>query len=82
MGTGESPLLFWGESTQLPPMYSAIKVNGKKLYELAREGKTVERNPRPIKISQIDILQMNLEEHIFSMEVTCSKGTYIRYIVP
>lgn len=69
---------FLGESTQLPPMYSAIKVNGKKLYELAREGKTVERNPRPIKISQIDILQMNLEEHIFSMEVTCSKGTYIR----
>ena len=69
---------FLGESTQLPPMYSAIKVNGKKLYELAREGKTVERNPRPIKISQIDILPMNLEEHIFSMEVTCSKGTYIR----
>ncbi|RKI42742.1 tRNA pseudouridine(55) synthase TruB [bacterium D16-51] len=69
---------FLGESTQLPPMYSAVKVNGRKLYELAREGKTVERNPRPIMISQIDILQMNLEEHIFSMEVTCSKGTYIR----
>lgn len=69
---------FLGESTQLPPMYSALKVNGKKLYELAREGKTVERKPRPITISKIDILQMNLEEQIFSLEVTCSKGTYIR----
>lgn len=69
---------FLGESMQLPPMYSAVKVQGKKLYELAREGKTVERKPRPITISKIDILQMNLEEQIFSMEVTCSKGTYIR----
>lgn len=69
---------FLGESTQLPPMYSALKVNGRKLYELAREGKTVERKPRPIKISKIDILQMNLDEQVFSLEVTCSKGTYIR----
>ncbi len=69
---------FLGESMQIPPMYSALKVNGKKLYELAREGKTVEREARPITISKIDILQMNLEEQIFSLEVTCSKGTYIR----
>ena len=63
---------FLGESMQIPPMYSALKVNGKKLYELAREGKTVEREARPITISKIDILQMNLEEQIFSLEVTCS----------
>lgn len=69
---------FLGEGMQIPPMYSALKVNGKKLYELAREGKTVEREARPITISKIDILQMNLEEQIFSLEVTCSKGTYIR----
>lgn len=69
---------FLGESMQIPPMYSALKINGKKLYELAREGKTVEREARPITISKIDILQMNLEEQIFSLEVTCSKGTYIR----
>lgn len=69
---------FLGESTQIPPMYSALKVNGKKLYELAREGKTVERKPRPITISKIEILQMDIEECTFSMEVTCSKGTYIR----
>jgi tRNA pseudouridine 55 synthase len=69
---------FLGESSQIPPMYSAIKVNGKKLYELAREGKTVERKPRNIHISQLDILQMDLEEGTFLIEVTCSKGTYIR----
>lgn len=69
---------FLGESMQIPPMYSALKVNGKKLYELAREGKTVEREARPITISKIDILRMNLEEQVFSLEVTCSKGTYIR----
>lgn len=69
---------FLGESSQIPPMYSALKVNGKKLYELAREGKTVERKARPIVISQLDILQMNLEEGTFLIEVTCSKGTYIR----
>lgn len=69
---------FLGDSEQIPPMYSALKVGGKKLYELAREGKTVERKPRPIHISQIRILEINLEEGIFSFEVTCSKGTYIR----
>lgn len=69
---------FLGESSQIPPMYSALKVNGKKLYELAREGKTVERKPRNICISQLDILQMDLEEGTFLIEVTCSKGTYIR----
>lgn len=69
---------FLGKSLQIPPMYSALKVNGKKLYELAREGKEVEREPRPIFISKIEILQLDIEEQTFTMEVTCSKGTYIR----
>ena len=74
----EAVMSFIGEYNQIPPMYSALKVNGKKLYELAREGKEVERKARPVTISKIKILQVNLEEQIFSMEVTCSKGTYIR----
>lgn len=69
---------FLGDSMQIPPMYSALKVNGKKLYELAREGKEIERKPRPITITKLEILQIDIEEQTFSMEVTCSKGTYIR----
>ncbi|MDE6851960.1 MAG: tRNA pseudouridine(55) synthase TruB [Lachnospiraceae bacterium] len=69
---------FQGDSMQIPPMYSALKINGKRLYELAREGKTVERKPRPIHISQLRLGEIDLENGIFCMEVTCSKGTYIR----
>lgn len=67
---------FIGAYDQVPPMYSALKVNGKKLYELAREGKTVERKSRRVQIYGIRILEMNLP-HV-RMEVDCSKGTYIR----
>lgn len=67
---------FIGEYDQITPMYSALKVNGKKLYELAREGKTVERKSRKVQIHGIRILEMNLP-HV-RMEVDCSKGTYIR----
>lgn len=67
-----------GDSMQVPPMYSALKVNGKRLYELAREGKTVERKPRSIHISDLQIQEIDLENGRFCMEVTCSKGTYIR----
>ena len=67
---------FIGEYDQIPPMYSALKVNRKKLYELAREGKTVERKSRKVQIHGIRILEMNLP-HV-RMEVDCSKGTYIR----
>lgn len=67
---------FLGEQQQIPPMYSALKVNGRKLYELAREGKEVERKPRRVVFYGIDILEMNLPLVRFS--VTCSKGTYIR----
>ena len=65
-----------GEYAQIPPMYSAIKINGKKLYELAREGKTVERKPRNVTIHDIRILNIDLPR--VEMEVFCSKGTYIR----
>ena len=67
---------FEGVYDQIPPMYSALKVNGKKLYELAREGKEVERKARRITIHEIRILEVGLPE--VKLEVTCSKGTYIR----
>ena len=67
---------FVGEYKQIPPMYSALKVDGKKLYELAREGKTVERKARTVHFYEIDIKEINLPYVRFS--VTCSKGTYIR----
>lgn len=67
---------FLGDYMQIPPMYSALKVNGKKLYELAREGIEVERKARPVKILDIQIKEVNLPR--VRMVVTCSKGTYIR----
>lgn len=67
---------FAGEYEQIPPMYSALKVNGKKLYELARAGKEVERKPRPVQIKKIEILTMALP--VVKFRVVCSKGTYIR----
>ena len=71
---------FVGNYDQIPPMYSAIKQDGKKLYELAREGKVVERKPRKVHIDAITILDESAleSEHVFTMEVKCSKGTYIR----
>ena len=69
-------LTFVGNYDQIPPMYSALKVQGKKLYELAREGKTVERQPRPVQIYDIVIKKVELPEIV--MSVSCSKGTYIR----
>lgn len=67
---------FIGLYEQVPPMYSALKVNGKKLYELAREGKEVERKARSVTIHEIEVLEMNLPT--LSIRVKCSKGTYIR----
>lgn len=69
-------LSFVGDSMQVPPMVSAIKKDGKKLYELARKGIEIEREPRPIHISKIDIHNIALPEADFT--VHCSKGTYIR----
>ncbi len=67
---------FLGEYGQIPPMYSALKGNGKKLYELAREGKEIERKPRTVTIKEIEILSVELP--FVKMRVECSKGTYIR----
>lgn len=67
---------FVGNIKQVPPMYSALKQNGKKLYELAREGKEVYREPRDIRIHSIDIL--SIESPMVYIKVKCSKGTYIR----
>ena len=68
---------FTGEILQVPPMYSALKRGGKKLYELARQGKTVERAPRPITIFSLEVLEQT-GVHEYSLRVVCSKGTYIR----
>ena len=67
---------FMGQQLQTPPMVSAVKVGGKKLYELAREGKSVERDPREIMIHSLNI--MNFDLPVASFEVACSKGTYVR----
>ena len=67
---------FLGKTSQVPPMYSALKVEGKKLYELAREGKTIERQPREIEITSIELIDYQAPVALFDVE--CSKGTYIR----
>lgn len=69
---------FLGISKQVPPIYSAIKVNGKKLYEYARDGKEVELKPREIEISEISLKNIDVKNNEISFEVSCSKGTYIR----
>lgn len=69
---------FLGEIVQIPPMYSAVKVNGKKLYELARSGISVERKERRVTIKDIDILDIDMESFTVIIDVECSKGTYIR----
>ena len=67
---------FRGDILQVPPMYSAIKVNGQKLYDLARKGREVERQPRPITIHELELLEFTGNEA--RLRVRCSKGTYIR----
>ena len=69
---------FVGKINQVPPIYSAIKVNGKKLYEYARKNETVEIAPREIEIYNIELIQVNVNEKQVIFKVECSKGTYIR----
>ena len=69
---------FIGEIEQIPPMFSAIKRDGKKLYELAREGITVEREKRRVRIDKIELLEFDREKGTAKIDVDCSKGTYIR----
>ncbi len=69
---------FEGEYLQTPPMYSAKKVGGRKLYELARAGEIIEREPVKVHIRQLTVEEIRMEDHTVVFEVTCSKGTYIR----
>ena len=69
---------FIGKQKQIPPMYSAIKINGKKLYEYARKGQKVEIEPRNIEIYDIHLVKVDIENKEITFHVKCSKGTYIR----
>lgn len=71
---------FEGDIEQVPPMYSALKRDGQPLYKLAREGKTVEREPRAITVYSIELADFDLQSQELEIEVDCSKGTYIRTI--
>lgn len=68
---------FRGDILQVPPMYSAVKINGKKLYQLARRGQEVERPARPVTIHRLELLDQQGED-LYTLRVRCSKGTYIR----
>lgn len=70
---------FTGEITQIPPMYSAIKVNGQKLYDLARKGIEVERKKRQVNVYSFELVEFNFPKATF--KITCSKGTYIRTLI-
>ncbi|MBR1884525.1 MAG: tRNA pseudouridine(55) synthase TruB [Clostridia bacterium] len=72
---------FIGKQMQVPPMYSAIKVEGKRAYQVAREGGTLELKPREIEIYDIDNIEVDLKNKEVSFDVHCSKGTYIRSLV-
>ena len=69
---------FIGEIEQIPPMFSAIKKDGKKLYELAREGISIEREKRKVRIDKIELLEFDQKRGTAKIDVECSKGTYIR----
>lgn len=72
---------FVGKQLQIPPKYSAIKVNGKKAYDYARKGENIELKPREIEIFEIEDISVNLRKRIVSFTVSCTKGTYIRSLV-
>ncbi len=72
---------FTGDIMQVPPMYSAVSVNGQRLYKLARQGIEVEREARPIHIEQLELLEYDEAEQCGRLSVTCSKGTYIRTLI-
>lgn len=69
---------FRGDILQIPPMYSAVSKDGQRLYALARQGIEVEREPRPVRIDRLELIEYNEEERRGKMAVECSKGTYIR----
>jgi tRNA pseudouridine55 synthase len=69
---------FLGEQWQVPPMFSAVQINGKRAYELARKGETVELKPKLLLIDEIEVLSFDAETMLLTIRVVCSKGTYIR----
>lgn len=69
---------FRGEIMQLPPMYSAIQINGKRLYDLARQGIEIERERRPVTITSLELIDRDEQNNAYVIDVACSKGTYIR----
>lgn len=72
---------FTGRIMQLPPMYSAVQVNGQRLYDLARKGVEVERTPREIEVSSLELVSYDEEQRTGVMDIACGKGTYIRTII-
>ncbi|MDE6034468.1 MAG: tRNA pseudouridine(55) synthase TruB [Ruminococcus sp.] len=72
---------FTGKILQIPPMYSAVQINGKRLYDLARQGIEVERKPREIEVKRINLWQYDEKSRTGRVEITCGKGTYIRTII-
>ena len=70
--------LFVGEQWQVPPIYSAVSVNGKRAYEMARKGETVELKPKLLVIDEIEVLSFDADRMLLTIRVVCSKGTYIR----
>ena len=72
---------FKGTISQLPPMYSAVSVNGKRLYELARQGVEVERQVRDVEIKKLELVESDDLTHTYAIDVLCSKGTYIRTLI-
>lgn len=69
---------FVGDIEQIPPMVSAVKVDGKRLHQLAREGKTVERKPRPVTVHSLEVAGIDDDPGVFQFTTTCSAGTYVR----
>lgn len=72
---------FKGVVTQIPPMYSAVSVGGKRLYELARQGKNIERPPRQVQIKRLELISSDENNNEYEIDVLCSKGTYIRVLI-
>lgn len=72
---------FRGEISQVPPMYSAVKVGGKRLYELARQGREIPREARPITVEEFSLLEFDSERKCGKVRIACSKGTYIRTLL-
>lgn len=72
---------FRGPLEQLPPMYSAVQVNGQRLYDLARQGREVEREPRPVQIFELKLLSYDAADRSGVFDVRCSKGTYVRTLI-